>query len=41
MADKIVVLDGGRIIESGSHDDLVAAGGRYATLFKLQARGYQ
>jgi ATP-binding cassette subfamily B protein len=41
MADKIVVLEGGRMIESGSHDELVAAGGQYATLFKLQARGYQ
>jgi ATP-binding cassette subfamily B protein len=41
MADRIVVLDGGKVVESGSHDDLVAAGGRYATLFKLQARGYQ
>ncbi len=41
MADRIVVLEGGRMIESGSHDELVAAGGQYATLFKLQARGYQ
>jgi pyruvate kinase len=41
MADRIVVLDGGSMMESGSHDELVAAGGRYATLFKLQARGYQ
>ena len=40
MADEIVVLDGGRIIEAGTHDQLLAAGGRYATLFKLQARGY-
>jgi ATP-binding cassette subfamily B protein len=40
MADSIVVLDGGRILERGSHDELVAAGGRYATLFALQARGY-
>ncbi len=41
MADRIVVLDGGRVIESGSHAELLAEGGRYATLFKLQARGYQ
>ncbi len=36
-ADRIVVLDGGRITESGTHDDLVALGGVYARLFKLQA----
>jgi hypothetical protein len=41
MADTIVVLDGGRVLERGSHDELVAAGGRYATLFALQARGYR
>ena len=41
MADTIVVLDGGRVIERGSHDELLAQGGRYATLFKLQAKGYQ
>ena len=35
-----IVLDGGRVIEQGSHEALLAAGGRYATLFKLQARGY-
>lgn len=41
MADQIVVLQGGRIIESGSHEALVRANGPYARLFELQARGYQ
>lgn len=40
MADKIVVLEGGRILEQGSHAELVAEGGRYAQLFSLQAQGY-
>jgi ATP-binding cassette subfamily B protein len=40
MADLIVVLHGGRIEELGSHDELLAAGGRYATLFHLQASRY-
>ncbi|MEE6258045.1 ABC transporter ATP-binding protein [Plantactinospora sonchi] len=40
-ADLIVVLDGGRIVEQGSHESLMAAGGRYSGLFHLQARGYQ
>ncbi|GHJ41645.1 ABC transporter permease [Streptomyces sp. TS71-3] len=39
-ADVIVVLDGGRVTEYGSHEDLLAAGGPYAQLFELQARGY-
>ncbi|HEX7836925.1 MAG TPA: ABC transporter ATP-binding protein, partial [Kofleriaceae bacterium] len=41
MADEIIVLDRGEVIERGSHDELVAQGGRYATLFHLQARGYR
>jgi ATP-binding cassette subfamily B protein len=34
------VVNGGRIVEQGSHTELVAADGRYAQLFKLQASGY-
>jgi len=41
MADQIAVLDRGRIIEKGSHDQLMAASGHYAQLFALQARGYR
>ena len=36
-ADVICVLDGGRITERGSHDELVAAGGTYAEMYQLQA----
>jgi ATP-binding cassette, subfamily B, bacterial len=39
-ADRIVVLDGGRITEQGSHSGLLAAGGQYAELFELQARRF-
>ena len=39
-ADRIVVLEQGRITEDGSHDELLAAGGRYAQLFRLQASNY-
>jgi len=41
MADLIVVLDGARVAESGSHDELLARGGRYAELYRIQAAGYQ
>ena len=37
---RIYVLDGGRVAESGSHDQLIALGGRYAELFTLQASAY-
>jgi len=36
-ADRIVVLEQGRVVEDGSHDELVAAGGRYASMYALQA----
>ena len=41
MADLIVVLDGGRVVEAGSHAELMAAGGLYAELYELQARSYR
>lgn len=41
MADLIVVLDGARVAEVGTHDDLVAKGGQYSELFAIQAAAYR
>jgi ATP-binding cassette subfamily B protein len=41
MADRIAVLSAGRIIELGSHDELIQLDGAYARLFNLQAEGYR
>ncbi|MEV0455771.1 ABC transporter ATP-binding protein [Catellatospora methionotrophica] len=40
LADQIVLLDQGRVAEQGSHDELIAAGGRYAAMFALQAERF-
>jgi ATP-binding cassette, subfamily B, bacterial len=41
MADRIVVLENGRIAEEGSHDELASLGGRYKEMFELQAASYR
>jgi ATP-binding cassette subfamily B protein len=40
LADRVIVMDGGRIAEQGSHAELMAAGGIYARMFTLQAERY-
>lgn len=40
IADKIYVLDDGRIVESGNHDELMNLNGKYAKMFKIQAEKY-
>ena len=37
MADRIITIERGRIVEDGSHDELIRTGGRYATLHRMQA----
>jgi ATP-binding cassette subfamily B protein len=41
MADLIVVMDGAQVVEIGSHEDLIAANGKYAELYELQAAAYR
>ena len=41
MADRIYVVDEGKIIESGSHEELMLRGGKYASLFRIQAAPYR
>jgi len=41
MADRIVYLDAGRVLEAGTHDELTTTGGRYAELFEIQAAAYR
>ncbi|HVU46543.1 MAG TPA: ABC transporter ATP-binding protein [Terracidiphilus sp.] len=41
MADRIVVLEGGHLVEEGSHNQLMALGGRYAAMFEMQAANYR
>jgi ATP-binding cassette subfamily B protein len=41
MADRIVVLGDGRIVEHGSHKDLIRRRGQYAEMFELQAASYR
>jgi ABC-type multidrug transport system fused ATPase/permease subunit len=41
MADRILLLEKGRIAEQGQHDELVRVSGRYAQMFELQAASYR
>jgi ATP-binding cassette subfamily B protein len=39
-ADRIHILDEGRIVERGTHDELIALDGRYAQMYRIQAQAY-
>jgi len=41
MADRIVVLEGGQLVEEGSHSQLMSLGGKYAAMFEMQAASYR
>ncbi len=41
LADRIIVLENGKIIETGSHEELIARGGQYHLMFTRQASSYQ
>jgi len=41
MADRIIVIDEGKVKESGTHDELMKLKGEYADMFNIQAKGYK
>ena len=41
MADRVLFLENGRLVEQGTHEELMGLGGRYAELFDLQAASYR